>query len=60
MFGVQEWLLVGIIAVILIFGARKFGDIGTGLGEGIRNFKKSMKSDEPKDPGGEPRGPEPR
>ncbi len=57
MFGVQEWLLIGILAVILIFGARKFGDIGTGLGEGIRNFKKAIKGDEPKE-GGKPPGPE--
>lgn len=60
MIGMQEMIVIGIIAIILIFGARKFGDIGTGLGEGIRNFKRSMR-DDPKDNGGnEPRGPEPR
>ena len=48
MVGLQEWLIpLGILLVILIFGGRKFGEIGKGLGEGIRNFKKSVKGDEP-------------
>ena len=43
MVGLQEWLIpLGILLVILIFGGRKFGEIGKGLGEGIRNFKKSV------------------
>ena len=37
-------LELGIILVIalLIFGPRKLGELGKGLGEGIRNFKNSM------------------
>ena len=59
--GPTEWLIpLGILALILIFGARRFGDIGTGIGEGIRNFKKAIKGEDPKDSGGEPRGPEGR
>lgn len=57
MFGVQEWLLIGVLAIILIFGARKFGDIGTGLGEGIKNFKKSVKGDDPRSGDGKPQTP---
>ena len=59
MFGLSEWLIpLGILVLILIFGGRKFGEIGSGLGEGIRNFKKAMK-DEPKDGGGQnPQGPQ--
>jgi sec-independent protein translocase protein TatA len=34
-------LLIGII--LLIFGTSKFSALGKGLGEGIRNFKASMK-----------------
>ncbi len=60
MFGLQEWIIpLGILLLILIFGGRKFGEIGTGLGEGIRNFKKAMKGDEPKPGNGEnPQGPQ--
>jgi sec-independent protein translocase protein TatA len=31
-----------LIIVLLIFGPKKLGDLGKGLGEGIRNFKSSM------------------
>lgn len=50
--GWQEILLVLLILVVL-FGARKLPEIGKGLGESIRNFKKAIKGDEaePKKPG---------
>jgi sec-independent protein translocase protein TatA len=35
-------LLIGI--ALLLFGPRKFADLGKGLGEGIRNFKQSVKT----------------
>ena len=58
MVGLQEWIIpIGILLIILIFGARRMGDIGTGLGEGIRNFKKAIKGgDELKEGGGEQQG----
>jgi sec-independent protein translocase protein TatA len=37
-------LIIGII--LLIFGTSKFSALGKGLGEGIRNFKASMKQPE--------------
>ncbi|MEP6643104.1 MAG: twin-arginine translocase TatA/TatE family subunit [Acidobacteriaceae bacterium] len=40
-------LLVGI--ALLVFGPSKFKDLGKGLGEGIKNFKSSVKEDEAKD-----------
>ena len=40
--GMPEMIVIGIIA-LLIFGPKKLGDIGKGLGEGIRGFKASMK-----------------
>ncbi len=40
-------LLIGI--ALLVFGPSKFKDLGKGLGEGIRNFKSSVKEDEAKD-----------
>jgi sec-independent protein translocase protein TatA len=40
-------LVIGI--ALLLFGPSKFADLGKGLGEGIRNFKASMKEPESKD-----------
>lgn len=37
----MQLLIVGAI-VVLLFGARRFSDLGKGLGEGIRNFKKGV------------------
>lgn len=43
--GVTELLIIfGII--VLIFGASKLPQLGRGLGEGISNFKKGLKSDD--------------
>jgi len=39
-------LLVILIIVLLIFGPGKLADLGKGLGEGIRNFRSSMKEGE--------------
>lgn len=36
-------LLVVLVIVVLLFGAGKLPQIGSGIGEGIRNFRKSMK-----------------
>ena len=36
-------LLVILVIVVLLFGAGRLPQIGAGIGEGIRNFKKSMK-----------------
>lgn len=36
-------LLVIIVIALLVFGPGKLADLGKGLGEGIRNFKSSMK-----------------
>lgn len=43
--GWQEILLIA-LAIILLFGARKLPEIGRGLGEGIRTFKKAIKGDD--------------
>ena len=42
--GIWEILLIG-LAVLLLFGAGRLADIGKGLGEGIRNFRKGLKDD---------------
>ncbi len=43
--GLPELLIILAIA-LLIFGPRKLGDLGKGLGEGISGFKDSMKDPE--------------
>ena len=43
--GIQE-LLVILLIVIIIFGASKLPQLGKGLGEGIKNFKKGLKPDD--------------
>ena len=35
-----------ILGSLLLFGAGKVSDLGKGLGEGIRNFKKGLREDE--------------
>ncbi len=37
-------LLVILVIVVLIFGVNKIPQLGKGLGEGIRNFKDSLKA----------------
>jgi sec-independent protein translocase protein TatA len=41
-FSPWHWLLIIGIA-LLLFGPGKFAAVGKGIGEGIRNFKSSMK-----------------
>ncbi|HET9281987.1 MAG TPA: twin-arginine translocase TatA/TatE family subunit [Candidatus Angelobacter sp.] len=38
-------LLVILIIALLFFGPSKLGELGKGLGDGIRHFKKAMKED---------------
>ncbi len=46
--GFPEIAVIAIVA-ILLFGGKKVGDLGKGLGEGIRNFKTALKGDEEKE-----------
>ena len=43
--GFSEILILLIIA-LLVFGAGRVADLGKGIGEGIKNFKKGMQDDE--------------
>ena len=38
-------LLIVLVIVILLFGAKKIPDLAKGMGQGIKEFKKSMKDD---------------
>ncbi len=47
--GPGEWIII-LVIVLLIFGGRKIPEIARGLGEGIRNFKDSVRgSDKPEE-----------
>lgn len=41
-------LIVILLIVVVLFGANKLPQLGKGLGEGIRSFKKSFGGDEEK------------
>jgi sec-independent protein translocase protein TatA len=47
--GLSELLVILLILVVL-FGATKIPQLGRGLGEGIRNFRKGLRNDEGEDP----------
>lgn len=43
--GISE-LLVLLAIVVLLFGATRLPQLGRGIGEGIRNLRKGLKSDD--------------
>ena len=51
--GNPAWRRLGaiLLIVVVLFGASKLPQLGKGLGEGIRSFKKSFSGDEEEKPG---------
>ena len=49
--GTTEWLIIAGIALVL-FGGAKLPQLAKGLGEGIREFKKSVNDEEEPKSGG--------
>jgi sec-independent protein translocase protein TatA len=49
---VTHWLIVALV-VLVLFGGSRLGEMGKGLGEGIKNFKKGL-ADEDKPPADPP------
>ena len=43
--GLPELLVILVVAVLL-FGGKKIPEVAKGLGEGIKNFKNALKSEE--------------
>lgn len=43
--GPMELLLI-VLIIVIIFGARRLPELGKSLGQGIKNFKKSVSSPE--------------
>jgi sec-independent protein translocase protein TatA len=56
--GPTELILI-LLIVIIIFGARKLPDLGRSIGEGIKNFKKSINTSEESDKDKAAKKPEP-
>ena len=52
-------VLVILFIVLLIFGPKKLGDLGKGLGEGIRSFKSSLTGNEAETKNSEAKNAEP-
>lgn len=44
--GVPELLIIFLI-VLVIFGASRLPQLGKGIGQGLKNFKDSVRPDEP-------------
>ncbi|HJV87877.1 MAG TPA: Sec-independent protein translocase subunit TatA [Noviherbaspirillum sp.] len=44
---IWHWLIV-LVVVMLIFGTKKLGNIGSDLGKAVKGFKDGMKDDEEK------------
>ncbi len=42
-------IIVILIVVLLLFGAKRLPEIGRALGDGIREFKRALKNDDPDD-----------
>jgi sec-independent protein translocase protein TatA len=51
--GFPEIVLI-LIIVLVIFGTNRIPEVGRGLGEGIRNFKKAMKDEDDSDKKSDP------
>ena len=43
--GMGEIIIIGLV-IILLFGAKRLPEIGSAIGQAIREFKKSMKNDD--------------
>ena len=51
MFGFGHWeILIILFLVLIVFGAGKLPQIGAGLGQSIRNFKKGLSEVDKEEP----------
>lgn len=45
--GTTEWIIIAVV-ILLLFGGKKIPEFFKGIGEAVREFKKSSKDDEEK------------
>jgi sec-independent protein translocase protein TatA len=45
----KEWLFI-LLAIIILFGAKKIPDLMKGIGQGVREFKNASKGDSQDNP----------
>jgi len=48
-FSIWHWLIV-LVVVMLVFGTKKLGNIGSDLGKAVKGFKDGIKGEEEKSP----------
>jgi sec-independent protein translocase protein TatA len=48
---IWHWLIV-LLVIVLVFGTKKLGNVGSDLGKAVKGFKDGMKGEEEK-PGGQ-------
>lgn len=46
-FSIWHWLIV-LVVIMLVFGTKKLGNIGSDLGKAVKGFKEGIKTDEDK------------
>lgn len=46
-FSIWHWLIV-LLVIVLVFGTKKLGNIGSDLGKAVRGFKEGVKGEEEK------------
>jgi sec-independent protein translocase protein TatA len=55
MFGMGPWeLALVVVAILLLFGAKRLPEIAQNMGKGIREFKRAMKEEVDDAKGGNP------
>jgi len=55
-FSVWHWLVV-LVIVVLVFGTKKLGNVGSDLGKAVKGFKDGIKGDEESQQPGAPSAP---
>lgn len=48
-FSIWHWLIV-LVVVVLVFGTKKLGNLGSDLGKAVKGFKEGVKTDEDEQP----------
>ena len=44
-FSIWHWLIV-LVVVVLVFGTKKLGNLGSDIGKAVKGFKEGVKTDE--------------